>query len=65
MSSSPFFKEGSTPHLRVLGKIDLFVYYGKAFHYLQFEKIVYDENWAHGMHFYVKVYMMTQQKWAD
>ena len=25
---------------------------------------VYDKNCARGMHFYVKVYRMTQQKWA-
>ena len=26
---------------------------------------LYDKNWARGMHFYIKVYRMTQQKLAE
>ena len=56
-----------TENLFILGKIYLFAYYGRAFHYLQLEiKLsLYDKNYAHGMQFYVRVYRMTQQKLAE
>ena len=55
----------SALNLGILGKIDLFVYYGRAFHYQQLKKIsLYDKNGASGMHFSVEVYRMTQKKWA-
>ena len=52
----------STLNHGILGNIVFFACYGRAFHYLQKKNIVYDKSSACGMHFYVKVYGMAQQK---
>ena len=57
----------STLNVGILGKINLFAYYGRDFITYSLKKKICPcvKNCARGMHFYVKVYRMTRQNWAD
>ena len=60
-------QKASTLNLVILCKINVFAYYGRAFHYLQLKRklSLSDQNLTCGLHFCVKVYRMTQQPETD